>query len=92
MTFEREGLRLRAAVECDVAPGPAAVALRPEKIRIAHAVPRRGGSRTAASGVIADIGYLGTVSLYKVRLDDGLVLKAAVMNEQHGPRGTIGAE
>jgi putrescine transport system ATP-binding protein len=31
---------------------------------------------------VTDIGYLGTVSHYKVRLDDGLVLKAAVMNEQ----------
>ena len=35
-----------------------------------------------AAGTVTDIGYLGTMSLYKVRLDDGLVLRAAVMNEQ----------
>ena len=31
---------------------------------------------------MTDIGYVGTVSHYKVRLDSGFVLKAAVMNEQ----------
>ncbi len=88
VTFEREGLRLRLP-QMDVSPGPAAVALRPEKIRIARAVPEEGLENTV-SGVIADIGYLGTVSLYKVRLDGGLILKAAVMNKQHGSAGTIG--
>ena len=77
---EREGMRLRVA-HAPVAPGPVAVALRPEKIRIAHAVPD-GAFENGAAGTVTDIGYLGTVSHYKVRLDDGLVLKAAVMNEQ----------
>jgi putrescine transport system ATP-binding protein len=77
---EREGLRLRVA-HAPVAPGPIAVALRPEKIRLLHAVPD-GSFENGAAGTVTDIGYLGTVSHYKVRLDDGLVLKAAVMNEQ----------
>src|SRR4051812_5026811 len=38
VTFEREGMHLRLP-HTDVAPGPAAVALRPEKIRIAHELP-----------------------------------------------------
>ena len=42
-----------------------------------------------AAGLVADIGYLGTVSHYKVRLDGGLVLKAAVMNEQRQSARTI---
>src|SRR6476661_5333555 len=35
---EREGMRLRVA-HTPIAPGPAAVALRPEKIRLSHAAP-----------------------------------------------------
>ena len=45
------------------------------------AMPENG-----AAGTVTDIGYLGTISLYKVRLDGGLVLKAAVMNEQRAVR------
>src|SRR5947209_19945881 len=81
---EREGMRLRVA-HAPVAPGPIAVALRPEKIRLSHAVPD-GAFENGAAGTVTDIGYLGTLSLYKVRLDDGLVLKAAVMNKQRGER------
>ncbi|HVV42671.1 MAG TPA: TOBE domain-containing protein, partial [Nitrobacter sp.] len=31
-------------------------------------------------GVVQQIGYRGGISLYRVRLDNGLVLKAATMN------------
>ena len=83
--LEREGLKLRVAASAVVAPGmPAAVALRPEKIAIARAAARRGeecAPENGAAGVVTEIGYLGATSLYKVRLDSGLVLKAAVMNE-----------
>ena len=81
---EREGMRLRIA-HAPVAPGPIAVALRPEKIRVSHAVPD-GAFENGAAGTVTGIGYLGTLSLYKVRLDDGLTLEAAVMNEQRGER------
>src|SRR5204862_2266749 len=77
---EREGMRLRVA-HAPVAPGPIAVALRPEKIRAIHSVPD-GSFENGAAGTVTDIGYLGRMSLYKVRLDAGLMLKAAVMNEQ----------
>jgi putrescine transport system ATP-binding protein len=80
VTLERGTMRLRAAGTA-VAPGPAALALRPEKIRIGHAVPEREPENGAA-GSVTDIGYFGTLSIYKVRIEDGLVLKAAVMNEQ----------
>jgi putrescine transport system ATP-binding protein len=81
---EREGMRLRVA-HAPVAPDPIVVALRPEKIRLSHAVPD-GAFENGAAGTVIDIGYLGTVSLYKLRLDDGLVLKAALMNEQRAER------
>jgi putrescine transport system ATP-binding protein len=31
-------------------------------------------------GQVCDIGYLGSISMYKVRLDDGTVMKVAVAN------------
>jgi putrescine transport system ATP-binding protein len=76
--FEAGALRLRLP-HADVAPGPAAVALRPEKIRISHAVPE-GEIENGAAGSVTDIGYLGTLSIYKVRLDGDLTLKAAVVS------------
>jgi putrescine transport system ATP-binding protein len=87
VTVEAEGLRLRLA-PATVAPGPVAVALRPEKIRIVHDVAQEEAENGAA-GVVADIGYLGTVSHYKVKLDGGLMLKAAVMNEERQSARTI---
>ena len=79
VTLERDGHAPARRAGAAVAPGTAAVALRPEKIRIAHAVPE-GEAENGAAGIVTDIGYLGTLSIYKVRLDGGLVLKAAVMN------------
>ena len=79
--LEREGLKLRVAANAVVAPGmPVAVALRPERVAIAHAQPE-AAAENGGAGVVAEIGYLGATSLYKVRLDSGPVLKAAVMNE-----------
>jgi putrescine transport system ATP-binding protein len=93
VSIEREGLRLRVAQSEAVAPGMSAwVALRPEKIRIGHDVPQNatdGAAENGASGIITDIGYLGTLSTYKVRLDNGLVLKAAAMNESLQTAQTI---
>jgi len=84
--LEREGMKLRVAASTVVAPGmPVAVALRPEKIAIAPAQPQglagNGAAENGAAGTVSEIGYLGATSLYKVRFDSGLVLKAAVMNE-----------
>jgi putrescine transport system ATP-binding protein len=84
---EGEGLRLRVA-HAPVALGPVAAALRPEKIRIGHEVPQ-DAIENGAAGLVTDIGYLGTVSHYKVKVDSGLVLKAAVMNEQRQSARTI---
>jgi putrescine transport system ATP-binding protein len=87
VTFVREGLRLRLPHH-DVAPGAAAVALRPEKIRIGHEIPE-DAAENGAAGIVSNIGYLGTVSHYKVTLDNGLVLTAAVMNAQRQAARTI---
>src|SRR6266508_4302216 len=72
--------RLRALSPTDVKPGDAVwVALRPEKVRIAHAPPPTDGENCVA-GQVGNIGYLGDLSVYKVRLDNGTVMKAAVAN------------
>jgi putrescine transport system ATP-binding protein len=72
--------RLRATAPCDAKPGDSvAVALRPEKVRIALERPTSAGENCVA-GQVWDIGYLGDVSVYQVRLDSGLVMKSAVAN------------
>jgi putrescine transport system ATP-binding protein len=72
--------RLRALSPTDAKPGDVVwVALRPEKVRIAHTPPLAEGENCVA-GQVGNIGYLGELSIYKVRLDNGTVMKAAVAN------------
>src|SRR6516165_1384926 len=72
--------RLRALSSAEAKPGDAVwVALRPEKVRIGHAPPPTEGENCLA-GQVTDIGYLGDLSIYKVRLDNGAVMKVAVAN------------
>ena len=79
VTSEHVG-KLEAAPANEARPGATVwVALRPEKVRISHAQPAGAGANCVA-GVVWDIGYLGDVSVYKVRLDTGFVVKAAAPN------------
>jgi putrescine transport system ATP-binding protein len=55
------------------------VALRPEKVRISRERPVAADENCAA-GAVCSIGYLGELSIYKVRLDSGMVMKAAAAN------------
>ena len=55
------------------------LALRPEKVRIAAQAPADAAENSFAGSVL-DIGYLGDVSIYKVRLDNGLTMKAVQAN------------
>jgi putrescine transport system ATP-binding protein len=72
--------RLRALSPTDAKPGDVVwVALRPEKVRIAHAPPPTDNENCVA-GQVGNIGYLGDLSVYKVRLHNGIVMKAAVAN------------
>src|SRR5262249_37314907 len=70
--------RLRALSSTDAKLGDVVwVALRPEKVRIGHAPPPTDRENCVA-GEVGNIGYLGELSIYKVRLDNGIVMKAAV--------------
>ena len=59
------------------------VAIRPEKVKLA----RRGPSDTQDArainrleGVVTDISYLGGLTVYKVRLDSGAVVRSSMAN------------
>ena len=54
------------------------VALRPEKLRVATQAPPV--NENCVAGRVAEIAYLGNVSVYKVRLDNGLIMKAQLPN------------
>jgi putrescine transport system ATP-binding protein len=54
------------------------LAIRPEKIRVSKVRPR--GADNVMRGRIDDIGYVGNLSTYHVRLDDGAIVKAQEAN------------
>jgi len=55
-------------------------AIRPEKVRISLDAPLSGSPNTL-SGEVWDIGYLGDVSIYHVRLANGATITATVTNQ-----------
>ena len=62
------------AVDCTPTrmPGEAvAIAIRPENIEMAKECESIPAAANVLSGEVLDIGYLGTVSVYRVRLDGG---------------------
>ncbi|MBX3584170.1 MAG: ABC transporter ATP-binding protein [Rhizobiaceae bacterium] len=63
----------------DSAPGnTVAFAVRPEKIKVSSKRP--DGVVNAMEGEIYDLAYLGDMTVYHVRLDDGQVVKASSLN------------
>src|SRR5262249_32268795 len=58
------------------------IAVRPEKLRLTRAQPAE--NENCVVGQVSDIAYLGDSSIYKVRLDSGLVLKASAANVVQG--------
>ena len=72
-----------------VAPGGAAgerrwLALRPEKLGVSAEKPA-AGHHNALPGTVAEIGYRGDVSVYKVRLADRTLMKVALANRAGRP-------
>ena len=77
-------LRLDA---CPEAVDPLWVAVRPEKIRLSREEPPQAFNK--AAGVIAEIGYLGDASAYRVRLPCGLILRAAAPNRERRSEASL---
>jgi putrescine transport system ATP-binding protein len=85
-------MTVRAAPSSDAKPGDTVwVALRPEKLRIAREAPSAPAENCAA-GVVAGVGYLGDLSIYKVRLDNGFIMKAALANVTRMTERPIGPQ
>jgi putrescine transport system ATP-binding protein len=75
---------LRVAAKIDAKPGATVwLAVRPEKMRIALEPPQEPLPENCAAGTIVDIGYLGELTIYKLRLADGAIVTAAVANTGH---------
>jgi putrescine transport system ATP-binding protein len=85
------GRRYRVAAAAPaVKPGQqVAIALRPEKLRFATEKPEGVGENCVA-GRVGDIAYLGDISLYRVRLDDGAVFTASRTNASRTADRPIG--
>jgi len=61
-----------------------AVAIRPEKVKLSRRGPVADAVNAHAlnrlEGVVTDVGYLGGVTTYKVKLDTGAVLRSSMAN------------
>jgi putrescine transport system ATP-binding protein len=74
------GAMVNAAQEMAVATGDTVwFAIRPEKMSVSHDPPAHTGVN-AVEGEVWDIGYLGDVSIYHVRLAGGVTVKATIAN------------
>jgi putrescine transport system ATP-binding protein len=60
------------------------VAIRPEKVKLSRRGPASDTVNTHAinrlEGVVTDVGYLGGLTIYKVKLDSGAVLRSSMAN------------
>ena len=66
---------------------PVTVMIRPEKMRISKSAPRQESNRT--TGTVVEIGYLGDMSIFHVRLDSGKVVQASQLNLHQEPEHQI---
>jgi putrescine transport system ATP-binding protein len=75
------GTPIEVVQELDASPGDHAwFAIRPEKVSIALARPGEPLPPNSVEGEVWDIGYLGDVSIYHVRLPSGAILKSTIAN------------
>jgi putrescine transport system ATP-binding protein len=75
--------RLRVTGKIDAEPNTTVwVAVRPEKIRLVPAGEpmQRANAENGVLATVIDIGYLGDLSLYKLRTETGVPLQAAIAN------------
>jgi putrescine transport system ATP-binding protein len=81
---------LRVAAKIDAKPGATVwLAVRPEKMRVAIEPPQQAPPENCAAGTIVDIGYLGELTIYKLRLADGTIVTAAIANTGHAAERPI---
>jgi len=59
---------------------PVWIAVRPEKMQITRAAPQQPAAANGIAATVVDIGYLGDLSIYKLKCEGGTEIKAAVAN------------
>jgi putrescine transport system ATP-binding protein len=73
-----------------IAGASVAVALRPEKVHIDAIASSPASDENSFAGRVMEIGYLGGVSIFKVKLDNGLDMKVTVANRRRLTEQVIG--
>jgi putrescine transport system ATP-binding protein len=61
------------------------VAVRPEKIAIGKAPPA-DATYNAAKGQVMDLGYLGNLSIYRIKLESGKIVQVTSQNQRRSAR------
>ena len=60
------------------------VAIRPEKVKLSRRAPASDAGSSQAinrlEGVVSDVGYLGGVTTYRIRLETGAVVRSSMAN------------
>ena len=57
------------------------VAVRPEKISIGKAPPAEA-TYNAVAGQVMDLGYLGNLSIYRIKLESGKMVRVTSQNQR----------
>ncbi|MBX9710710.1 MAG: ABC transporter ATP-binding protein [Xanthobacteraceae bacterium] len=65
------------------------IAIRPEKIRLLDAQSAAQAGQNTFAGELIDIGYLGGLSIYRARLDHGVVLRISAANATRAAAGAF---
>ena len=63
-------------------------AVRPEKILISKEAPS-GGDLTVLKGVVHDLGYFGNLSVYRIKLDSGVMLQVSGQNRRRSASKSV---
>jgi putrescine transport system ATP-binding protein len=78
--------RLRAAGKINAEPGATVwLAVRPEKVRLTRyevGPHEQAAEENGVAATVVDIGYLGDLSLYRLRTEAGVALQAAIANTE----------
>ncbi len=83
---EEAGENIVAHGKYDVAQGQSvSVAVRPEKIFI-HKNEPDGDDGIRLRGVVDDLGYLGNLSLYRIRLETGKIIQVSRQNQRRSAK------
>src|SRR5262245_40234360 len=87
--IDSAGFAIRADNAGEAASGSTVwFAVRPEKIKVTSKRPE-GSILNAAEGEIWDVAYLGDMTLFHVRLDDGRIVRTSLVNAERAAQDPL---